>query len=752
MPIQRDDLVERFWKRAPERVDEATDLWLGIENGDAAKLTELRRLLHTIKGEAQMLGIDDCARILELSEKVVDQLARLGRTEEGVGDALLSAFESLGVRASTSDPNELDLSPVIDELEAALVHIIATELEPIEAEERADTETDGAEEAQTGAALARAEPTLDGGTRPEAHHEITDDLDQTAPREGSTATRTRARGELDADEVSPVLAELRRLQGEQPLLLADLAEAQRRLRALLSEIRPDLGVEALRERIVKTLGYGAEIERALTALRTSWSANEFSTSSALDQLTEVVQRASLVSTGELESQVHRVARQTARAVGKEVDVEVRGDALVDASIERTLRPCLVHLVRNAVDHGLEHAVERVAMGKSPRGKLTITFTQSESSVRATVRDDGAGIDFTRLREVLASRGVDASAATEAELAQMLFAHGVSTRETASEISGRGIGLDVVAKELSEIGGTVLVESVRGRGSTFVLEMPATMRADVVVPVRTRSVHAAVPARTVLRVARVDHIEHTSRGPVIQLPALDREETDIVPLFALQALLEGTGEPQVGDTAVVIQGSRDPFAVTVLGFQNPRPVTFKRTQELPVRSRLVRGMSLQADGSVLLLLDVDALGTATAEPTLAVARSDDSSVGPMPTPRVLVVEDAPVARELLSGVLRSFGLRVAEAVDGRDGLASALDDPPDLVLTDIEMPYMDGLEMIRRLREDRRFLSVPVVVLTTRTDPETRARAHALGVVRFLSKQRFVEHELRDVVADCLGWR
>ena len=747
MPIQRDDLVERFWKRAPERVDEATDLWLAVENGEAAKLAELRRLLHTIKGEAQMLGIDDCARILELSEKVVDQLVRLGRPEEGVGDALLSAFESLGVRASTNDPNELDLSPVIDELEAALVHVIASEVEePDDDEDRA--------EGALAASPDHTEPTLEGGTRPEEHREITDDLDATVPREGATATgRTRVRGELDADAVSPVLAELRRLQGEQPLLLADLAEVQRRLRALLSEIRPDLGVEALRERIVKTLGYGTEIERALTSLRTSWSANEFSTSSALDQLTEVVQRASLVSTGELESQVHRVARQTARALGKEVDVEVRGDALVDASIERTLRPCLVHLVRNAVDHGLEHGVERAAMGKPPRGKLTITFTQSESSVRATVRDDGAGIDFTRLREVLASRGVDASAATEAELSQMLFAHGVSTRDTAGEISGRGIGLDVVAKELSEIGGTVTVESVRGRGSVFVLEMPATMRADVVVPVRTRSVHAAVPARTVMRVARVDRVEQTSRGPVIQLPALDSDETDIVPLFSLQALLEGTGEPQVGDTAVVIQGSRDPFAVTVLGFQNPRPVTFKRTQELPVRSRLVRGMSLQADGSVLLLLDVDALGTATAEPALAVAaRRDDTEAGPVPTPRVLVVEDAPVARELLCGVLRSFGLRVAEAVDGRDGLAAALDDPPDLILSDIEMPYMDGLEMIRRLREDRRFATLPIVVLTTRTDPETRARAHALGVVRFLSKQRFVENELRDVVADCLGWR
>lgn len=727
MPIQRDDLVERFWKRAPGRVDEATDLWLAVEGGEVDKLAELRRLLHTIKGEAQMLAIDDCARILELSEKIVDQLVRLGRTEGGAGDALLSAFESLGLRASTA---ELDLGPVLDELDSAFAQVVAAEVEEVAEAEDADGPLTVTQREITGE-HAMPQRTIEGAT--------------------SSTGRTRMRGELDADEIAPLLAELRRLSGEQPLLLADLAEAQRKLRALLSEMRPDLGTEALRERIVKTLGYGAEVERLLTSIKTSWSANEFSTSSALDQLGEVVQRASLVSTAELENQVHRVARQTARAIGKELDVEVRGDALVDAAIERTLRPCMIHLVRNAVDHGIEFPAEREARGKPGRGRLVITFAQSESSVRATIVDDGAGIDFVRLRDVLRRRGIDVSDANEHELSQMLFQHGVSTRETADEISGRGIGLDVVAKELAEIGGTVVVDSVTGRGTTFVLEMPATMRADVVVPVRTRSVHAALPARAVLRVARVDRLEQTSRGPVVRLPVAGREqEAELVPLFSLQALLEGTGDPQQGDVVVIVQGSRERFALTVLGFQNPRPVTFKQTHELPVRTRLVRGMSLQADGSVLLLLDVEALFAATAEPRYV--KSDDREARPTAEPRVLVVEDAPVARELLCGLLRSFGLRVTEAVDGRDGLVRALDDPPDLILTDIEMPYLDGLDMISRLRQDPRMSRVPVVVLTTRADSDTRARAEALGVARFLSKQRFVEDELRRVVEDCLGWR
>jgi len=283
-----------------------------------------------------------------------------------------------------------------------------------------------------------------------------------------------------------------------------------------------------------------------------------------------------------------------------------------------------------------------------------------------------------------------------------------------------------------------------------------------VPIRTGSGQWAVPTRAVLEVARIDALERTALGMRLRLRTHEADgdgagggagdtagaQDRLVAVYSLARLLDGVGDVRVGDVALVLQASNTTIAVTVASFQNPRPVTFRRTDELAFRSPLVRGVSLLADGGVMLLLDVERVASALSGQETAFA-SGTREAAERGVAHVLVVEDAPVARELLTGVLRSFGLRVTEAADGREGLERALSDPPDLILTDVEMPYLDGLEMIARLRDDPRMSATPIIVLTTRTDPDTRARANALGVRGFLSKQKFVEHELREVVDECL---
>ena len=380
MAIARDDLVEGFWKRAPERAAQATELWLTIESGSRDKIVELRRLLHTIKGEAQMLAIEQSARMLESSEKLVDAVVKSGVEPGQVGDALLGAFEALGLLATNRGSTEaLDVSSVEAELKRALDRVASgAAMQP----------RSGAPAAASSPVPARAASSVPTGAASSAPGsepaEPAAELLRESPRSAAT---------IDVDRVVSLFHELRRLHGEQALLLPDLAEVQRRLRALMAEMHGEVSAEALRERIVKTLGYGAELERRLTALRGSWSANEFSTTHVLEALHEVVQRASLVSTQEVKNQVRLVARSTAKSVGKDIAVEATGDALMDAAIERILRPCLLHMVRNAVDHGIEPEAERARRKKPLRGKVIVTITQTESSVRATVEDDGGGIDF-----------------------------------------------------------------------------------------------------------------------------------------------------------------------------------------------------------------------------------------------------------------------------------------------------------------------------------------------------------------------
>ncbi len=737
MTVGLDDLVDRFWKRAPERVAEATGLWLAVERGEIDRLPELRRLLHTIKGEAQMLGLEEPARILQLSEHLVDVMTRAGRQPVNAGDALLGGFEGIGLfAANIGSPEALDLQGVVDELQAAITELEESGKGPADSKAAASASAPPKKGQEQGAPSTKTEDSAD---RPEAEG------GGSAAAQGQAATTTP----LDLENVQRLFHGLRRLQGEQTVLLPELSEIQRQLRALLAEIDPNVDAELLRERVVKTLGYSSEIERRMTSLRAAWSSNEFSTNLALDQLEEVLQRASLVSTSDLQAHIHRVARGTAKAVGKEVNVIVEGDAMLDAAVERRLRPSLLHLVRNAVDHGIESEELRKQRGKPRRGTVKVTVRQSESSVRVVVEDDGGGIDFDAIRKAMAERDPRAEEMSRTNLLEAIFQHGVSTRTEATDISGRGVGLDVVATELAAIGGTTQIDSRPGEGTRFVLTMPATLKADVVVPLVARTLACAVPARSVVQVTRARTVEKTSEGLRLRIEGSD--SNNLVPLSSLSALVHGNGQPHRGDVAVVVQHRTGLFAMTVDGFQNPRPVTFQRSEDLAFRSPLVRGVALQADGGALMLLDVDQLWAAASRARLGLSGDDDGSGGSAEA-HVLVVEDAPVARELLVGVLRSFGLRVTEAVDGRDGLSHALRDPPNMILTDIEMPYLGGLEMIARIRQDARMARLPIVVLTTRVDEETRSRARDLGVRSFLSKQKFVEERLREVVEDCLGKR
>jgi two-component system chemotaxis sensor kinase CheA len=325
----------------------------------------------------------------------------------------------------------------------------------------------------------------------------------------------------------------------------------------------------------------------------------------------------------------------------------------------------------------------------------------------------------------------------------IFEQGVSVRDVATEISGRGVGLDVVAKEIAAIGGSVAVESTTGAGTRFMLTVPTKLEADVVVPLLSLGQTYAVSARAVVTVRRVEVLEDTAHGPMMRVGG---DDGSLVPVHALSSVVQGRGKSRVDDVAVILRHRSGEVALTLDAVQNPRPITFQRTEELAFRSTIVRGVGVLPDGGTIQLLDVEALAGVTRRAGVSVVEATAGEA------HALVVEDAPVARELLVGLLRSFGLRVTEAVDGRDGLARALSDRPDIVLTDLEMPYLDGLALISRLRHEPSTAGVPIVVLTTRSDPETEARARALGVRAFLSKHRFVEDRLREVVDACLERR
>ncbi|WP_437532102.1 response regulator [Sorangium sp. So ce726] len=724
----RADLVAAFHRTMPDRVAQATDLWLGYEQGQSGNLQVLRRLLHTLKGEAHMLELAACGDLAELAEDVIDAVRGGARPTQLTGDSLLGALEGLGL---------LSASPGAE---------AAPELEIVKETLRAARAELGGSGPPAGEPTPPLAPPLVPAS--DAVHEsvLPPRLDQPdAPPDPAQPT---ARAALDAEAVGALLQELQRLHGEREVIQRRLRESQRMLRALLVEIDPrGADVDRFAERIAKTLGYGAEIERLLGAVRADWSSNEFATGRALGELDEVVRRASVVRTERLLNQVSLAARSAARMLGKDVEARVEGTGLLDAAVERRLEPALLHLVRNAIDHGIEPADVRARRGKPARGTVAVTVVQTDAAVRVEVKDDGGGVDFARLREVLAPSVPGASSLDDAELIPYLFAHGLTTSRSVGAISGRGVGLDIVAREIGALGGQVRVDSKPGLGTTILLVVPKNLHGEEVVPLSSRRFRCAVPTHAVHSVVLLEDEEllRTPDGPRVRLTS--GADAELAPLYALGAVLGDGGQPELGDAALVLHHAAGLFAVSVDRYENPRLVALVRSEEMPFTSPLVRGVAPTADGEAMLLLDVERLfAYARQAPREAPFAAAEQKREPL----ALVVEDAPVARELLCGILRSMGLRVEEASDGREGLARARATPPDVVLTDLEMPYMSGLEMVAELRRSPGLARVPVVVLTTAAQEQSEAALRGLGVRAVLSKQRFVEEELRRIIAASLG--
>ena len=360
----REDLLRRYWDQMPEVIGRATDLWLQREEGIASATEELRRLLHTVKGEAHMLGAAEAGQVLQALESTAK-----AEPTPNLGDAVMNAFDALMMVAAGSTPADAQL----EEVEELLLSLCDAQKEAL---------ADG---------TAASEGSL---APPNSNHPTSNGKPTSIPAQPSSRPppKREAGATLDPRAINPMVNEALRLHRETGLLRGELREVRNMLRALLAEIDPHLPPRELSERIIKTLGYGADIERRLAHLDALWSTSEFGLSQMLESMEDEVRRASMVSTDGLRTQAHRAARAAASSLGKRVDLGFRGAAYIDATIERTLGPALIHLVRNAVDHGIETPELRNERGKPATGQLEVAIEQAGPTltVRGTGRRWGGG--------------------------------------------------------------------------------------------------------------------------------------------------------------------------------------------------------------------------------------------------------------------------------------------------------------------------------------------------------------------------
>jgi two-component system, chemotaxis family, sensor kinase CheA len=440
----------------------------------------------------------------------------------------------------------------------------------------------------------------------------------------------------------------------------------------------------------------------------------------------------------------RHARELALGQGKRLrGVVTAAGAQVERSVLDALWEPLLHIVRNAVDHGIEAPAQRGR--KSPEATLTLRAEPAGATVLITIADDGGGVDAARVRETAVERGMlsaqAAAALSEPQILDLLFQHGFSTRSEVSDLSGRGIGLDVVRSVVEELGGSVSMTSRSGEGTEIVLTIPARLSQEKVLVVQCGDALCGLPARQVVEVVRrrEGRVEHVSGGELFRYRDMS------LPFHSLSELLRRSADDEPWVLVLSSASRRSALAVPALVGEHEllrRPLD----RALAINAHLGGSATLD-DGRLVLLLALAGLLRRGALGAPLRAR-------PAPETRqrhfVLVVEDSEVIRDLVADILRGAGIEVRTAANGQEGVEALAERVPDAILCDVEMPVMDGLGLLRHVRSH--WPQLPMIMLTTRGSEDDRRQAAALGANAHLIKSGFREDLLLETLRRFLDVR
>jgi two-component system, chemotaxis family, sensor histidine kinase and response regulator WspE len=453
----------------------------------------------------------------------------------------------------------------------------------------------------------------------------------------------------------------------------------------------------------------------------------------------------------------RMVRDLARILGKQVQLCIVGqETQVDRDILEKLDAPLGHLLRNALDHGIELPAERLAAGKPAEAVLRLEARHSAGRLQVIVADDGQGIDLERLRASVIQRKLSnaetAATLKEAELLEFLFLPGFSLKEAVTEISGRGVGLDVVQNVLKQVRGTVRVTTRRGEGTRFQLELPLTLSVARTLLVEVGGEPYAVPLAYITRTV------HLAQGDVRSLEGHPHFTFDgrSIGLVTAHQVLGCTPSQAAGEVlAVIVLGNATHlYGLVVDRFLGERELVVQALDARLGKVKDVVAGALMEDGSPVLILDVEdvlrSIERLSGAGTLSGVASSARGVTAVAGKRVLVVEDSFTVRELERKLLANNGYEVEVAVDGMDGWNAARSGRFDLIITDVDMPRMDGIELVMLIKKDPNVKAIPVMIVSYKDRPEDRRRGLEAGADYYLAKGSFHDDTLLHAVVDLIG--
>ncbi|HCV13393.1 MAG TPA: hybrid sensor histidine kinase/response regulator [Candidatus Accumulibacter sp.] len=762
VPMVQDEFDEQL---LPLFIEEAIDLNQNIaaqlrawrsNPADPEPVRRLARLFHSLKGSARMAGAMSLGNLTHAIETRMKEAQDAGAAPIELIDDIDNAFDVI--------------IQVVERLQRG-----ETADTPLEISDTAALDLVG--EAPTAAPAGAAEPATTSVARPEAQEAEAEAAGQRA--------NLRVRADLidrlvnEAGELS--IARLR-IEGEMRGIkasLLDLTENVIRLRRQLREIEIQAELQ-MQSRTAVTDEQHADFDplefdrftrfQELTRMMAE-SVNDVATVQqnllknlddanaaiiAQARLNREVQQelmsVRMVPFASIADRLYRIVRQASKDTGKRANLEIRGAQLeLDRTVLDKMLAPLEHVLRNAVAHGLEDAPVRRAGGKADIGEITLTLVQEGNEVILSIADDGRGLDIDRLRERgLRSGLLHADDADNAErVIDLIFAPGISTASQVSQLAGRGIGMDVLKSEVTSLGGRIEVLSSAGQGTTFRLYLPLTLAVTKALLVRSGSRQYAIPAAMIeqaldLKEKSLTRIRDSreavwtgSRYPFSYLPHLLGEP---------QALPEK--HPQYW--ILLLRSGSKRIALQVDELLGNQEIVVKNIGAQLARVIGVDGATVLGNGQVVLILNPIALASrdrlppaVSPVPTVRQPLAADRSTATVPT--IIIVDDSLTVRKITSRLLAREGYQVMTAKDGVDALEQMVAVVPDVMLVDIEMPRMDGFELTRNVRADKRLAAVPIIMITSRTADKHRQFALELGVNHYLGKP-FQEDELLRLVS------
>ncbi|WP_457969084.1 Hpt domain-containing protein [Pseudomonas sp. R4-84] len=469
------------------------------------------------------------------------------------------------------------------------------------------------------------------------------------------------------------------------------------------------------------------------------------------ELQEGLMRTRMVPFERMVPRLKRIVRQVAQELGKDVEFVVdNAEGEMDRNVLERMAAPLEHMLRNAVDHGLEPADVRIAAGKPAKGRISLDLSREGGDIIFDIRDDGAGVPLDAVRRKAIKRGLLApdSDISDRDVLQFILQPGFSTAEKITQISGRGVGMDVVHEEVRQLGGTMSIDSTPGQGVHFRIRLPFTVSVNRALMVQCHEDQYAIPLNTIDSIVRVLPAEldgYYQLDPPTYTYAGQRYE-----LCYLGELLKTAARPKLlGQSqplpVLLVQCNERHVAVQVDATAGTREIVVKSLGSQFSAVRGLSGATILGDGRVVLILDLLAPIRALPHQVPRRQLSTQSESEPQRPLLILVVDDSVTVRKVTSRLLERHGMHVLTAKDGVDAMALLSEHTPDLMLLDIEMPRMDGFEVATQVRNDPSLAHLPIIMITSRTGQKHRDRAMTIGVNDYLGKP-YQESVLLDSIA------